>query len=59
MKNLLSIDEAAKVLNIKVPTLYRWVHMKKIAFVKMGNKLRFQEDQLMKFIEANTFLPCA
>lgn len=57
MKNLLSINEAAELLNIKVPTLYRWVHIKKIAFIKMGNKLRFQEDHLLKFIEENTFLP--
>lgn len=57
MKKLLSINEAAEMLNIKVTTLYKWRHEKKIPFVKMGNKLRFQEDQLIKFIEENTFLP--
>jgi len=55
MKNLLNINQAAEILNMKVPTLYRWVHERKIPYVKMGNKLRFKENEILDFIEQNSF----
>jgi len=55
MKNLLNINQAAEILNIKVPTIYRWVHERKIPYVKMGNKLRFKENDLLEFIESKSF----
>jgi len=57
MNNLLSINQTAEILNLKVPTLYRWVHEKKIPFVKMGNKLRFKQEEITEFIEKNSFKP--
>ena len=57
MNRLLSIQEAADILNIKVCTLYAWVHRKKIAYVKVGGKLAFIEDQLNEFIIKNNFIP--
>ncbi len=55
MKNLIDIKQTSELLNMKVPTLYRWVHERKIPFVKMGNKLRFKENEIMEFIEQNSF----
>ena len=55
MKNLIDIKQTSELLNMKVPTLYRWVHERKIPFVKMGNKLRFKETEILDFIEQNSF----
>jgi len=54
---LLTIEETSKMLNIKVGTLYVWVHQKKIPFVKIGRRLVFNELQLIEFINKHTFLP--
>ncbi|HBG49951.1 MAG TPA: hypothetical protein DDW90_10720 [Cyanobacteria bacterium UBA9971] len=55
MEKLLNIAETAEILNIKTPTIYRWVHERKIPFVKMGNKLRFKQNEIINFIEENSF----
>ena len=38
---LLSIQEAAEYLGLKVATLYAWVSQKKIPFVKCGRLVKF------------------
>ena len=57
MNRLLNINETAEILNMKVPTLYRWVHTRKIPFVKMGNKLRFKQSEILEFIKQNSYTP--
>jgi len=57
MNNLLTINQTAEILNLKIPTIYRWVHERKIPFVKMGNKLRFKENEITEFIEKNSYTP--
>lgn len=54
---LLTIEETSKMLNIKIGTLYVWVHQKKIPFVKIGRNLAFNESQLIDYINANTYMP--
>lgn len=57
MKKLLSVKETAELLGLKVSTLYAWVHRKKIPYVKAGGKLKFIEEQMNGFIEANNYIP--
>ena len=54
MKNLLTVQEVAEMLKISVSTLYRWVHKREIPFVKLGGKLRFNEDEIKTFILQNS-----
>ena len=54
---MLNIKQAAEKMNLKVSTLYAWVHKKKIAYVKIGGKLAFKEKQLDDFINSNNFIP--
>ena len=54
---LLTIEETSQFLNIKIGTLYVWVHYKKIPFVKIGRRLAFNEAQLIEYINSNTFMP--
>ena len=53
---LLNVQEAARYLNITASTLYRWIHQKKIEYVKIGSRVLFSEDILKKFVEQNTVL---
>lgn len=57
MNNLLTIQETASCLRISVSTLYRWVHQKKIEYVKIGSRVMFSEECLNKLIENNTVTP--
>lgn len=54
MEKLLDIQETASYLHISLSTLYRWVHYRKIEFVKIGSKVLFSQDYLREFIKSNT-----
>lgn len=51
---LLNVQETACYLHISTSTLYRWVHQKKIKFVKVGSRVLFSQDDLNEFINNNT-----
>lgn len=46
---LLTIEEAACLLKVKVGTLYSWVSKGKIPFRKVGALLRFHHGELMNW----------
>lgn len=52
---LLTIDDVAGLLKISKSTLYRWVNKRDFPFVKLGGKLRFNEDEIKTFILQNSF----
>lgn len=39
--SLLTVKQLAKWLNIKVKTIYKWVHTNKVPHYKLNNALRF------------------
>lgn len=53
-ERLLTIDEAAKVLAIKVSTLRAAILRRQISYVKVGRLVRFKLKDLEQFIERNT-----
>jgi len=56
-EGLVDIAEAARVLGVSVSTLYGWVWQRKIAFVKMGRAVRFEQSVLREFIDQNRVQP--
>jgi len=52
-ETLVDITQAARILSVSVSTLYGWVWQRRIAFVKMGRALRFEQAVLKEFIENN------
>lgn len=46
---LLTIKQAAEVINLRVQTIYGLVWAKKIPFYKQGKKLTFSRDELIKW----------
>ena len=50
-EGLVDIVEAARILSVSVSTLYGWIWQRKIAFVKMGRAVRFEQAVLKEFIQ--------
>ena len=48
----LGIREAAKLLNLSVPSVYTMVHKRQIPFYKRRQKLYFKRSELLEWIEA-------
>lgn len=51
MKQLLEPSEVCKILNIKKSRLYSMVFYRQIPFIKLFSSLRFDPDELQKWIE--------
>ena len=51
---LLTLKEASTLLGISTSTLYKWVHYRKITFIKTGRLLKFHLKELQNFISENT-----
>ena len=53
-RKLLTIEDAAKFLSIKVSRLRTAVFRKEIPFIKIGRLVRFKEETLVDWIESKT-----
>lgn len=54
---LLDVRQAAQFLLIAESTLYGWVWQKKIPYIKVGRRVRFDISDLQRFLESNRCLP--
>lgn len=50
-KRFLSVRKLAEYLGIKHQTIYSWVSMKKIPYVKMGRRVMFDLRDIEKWIQ--------
>jgi excisionase family DNA binding protein len=50
---LISIEQAAEQLGLKVPTLRLWAARRKISSVKLGRRRLLKMDEIEKLIERN------
>lgn len=50
---LLTIDQLAAWLNLPKATLYCWTHEKRIPFLKIGPRVRFDRKQIEEWLEAH------
>ncbi len=48
---MLDIHELSKELKISESGIYQWVSQKKIPFVKMGRAVRFDPEDIKKWLE--------
>ena len=51
-EKLLTVDETAKYLNVSKPTIYRKISERLIPFHKMGGRIYFIKNELIKFIKS-------
>lgn len=59
MEKLLTIDELAKALKVKKSTIYQWVHLGLIPYIKVGRLLRFKEGNIQKWLISREVEPSA
>lgn len=51
---LLTIDELAAWLKLPKGTLYNWVHERRLPFVKVGPRVRFDPVEIRRWLETCT-----
>lgn len=51
-KNYMNIEDAKKFLKLSKSTLYDYVHDKKIPHVKVGDRVLFDESDLVTWMES-------
>lgn len=56
-RSLLTIQQAAQVTGISVPTLYKWVTQRKIPHIKLGRLVKFDPRKLDEWIKQQTVMP--
>lgn len=54
---LLTVEETAKMLRLKVSTVYKYTSMKKLPFIKDGNRIIFDYDDLKNWINSLKVTP--
>jgi excisionase family DNA binding protein len=54
--DLLTIKDAAKFLNLSLPTLYGKVSRREIPFMKRGKRLYFSREELTSYIKSGKVL---
>ena len=53
-KKLLTIEEVAEILNVKVSWVRSAIFRREIPYVKVGNHVRFKEYDLLEWLEKNS-----
>ena len=52
LKRFINVDEAAEYLGLKKNTIYRYVHIRKIPFYKIGSRTQFDISELDEWISS-------
>ena len=52
LERLLTVEEVAELLRIKVSTVYAWAASGKVPCVRLGSRVRFLRGDLSKWIGA-------
>lgn len=55
LKRFMNIQEASEYLGFSSHTIYAWTSQRRIPFVKIGGRLRFDKQKLDKWIEEFEF----
>ena len=54
--HLIDINELSQRLSIKKGTIYNWVYLRRIPFVKMGRALRFRQEEIDRIVRLSSTL---
>ena len=49
---MLNIHELSALLNVKQKTIYDWCYRKRIPYYKLEGCLRFNEDEILKWLKS-------
>lgn len=51
IEQLLTINQLSEIIQVKVPTIYRWVHERYIPHLKINHLIRFSESEVAEWLE--------
>jgi excisionase family DNA binding protein len=49
--SLLTVDQAADLLHLAVPTIYGLIHRREISSLKRGRRVYFKKEDLLQYLE--------
>lgn len=47
---LLTVQQVAELLQVKLSTIYKWTHEGSIPHLKLGRLVRFREDDILEWL---------
>ena len=53
MEKLITAKQVSELIEVKPSTVYQWVHVGLIPYVKLGKCVRFKKDELFRWIDKN------
>lgn len=53
MERLMTAKEVSELIEVRPSTVYQWVHVGLIPYVKLGKCVRFRKDELFRWIDKN------
>jgi len=56
-KRLMTIQEVGELTGLSVSTLYKMANQRRIPYVKVGSRLRFERQLIDNWLEAHTVMP--
>jgi len=57
MDKLLTVDDVARILSVKKSTIYQWIHMRLIPYIKVGRFVRFREKDIQRWLKEKEVEP--
>lgn len=54
MEKLLTPQQVAEMLGVKLTTIYKWSHLEQIPHIKVGRLLRFRSEMIENWLTENT-----
>ena len=53
MERLMTAKQVSELIEVKPSTVYQWVHVGLIPYVKLGKCVRFKKDELLRWVDKN------
>jgi excisionase family DNA binding protein len=53
MERLMTTKQVSELIEVKPSTVYQWVHLGLIPYVKLGKCVRFKKSELFRWIDKN------
>lgn len=53
MERLMTTKQVSELIEVKPSTVYQWVHLGLIPYVKLGKCVRFKKAELFRWIDKN------
>ena len=53
MERLMTAKQVGELIEVKPATVYQWVHIGLIPYVKIGKSVRFKKNELFRWIDKN------